>query len=101
MKNFIFACVAIGVIICLTAVSAFCVNGYAEKTLCLIEGGMYEDALEYYYRKQALLSVVVNGGELGRLEEALIDLCCGADGAKEKAVSVCKELASRERLILY
>ncbi len=101
MKNFIFSCVAVSVIICLTAVSAFCVNGYTEKTLSLISSGSYREALDYYHSKKDLLALVINGGELERLEEALIDLSYGVEGAKEKAVSVCKELASRERLILY
>lgn len=101
MKNFIFSCVAVAVIICLTAVSAFLINGYTEKTLALIDSGRGKDALEYYYKRKGLLELVISGGELERLEEALIDLSYGAEGAKEKAVSVCKELASRERIILY
>ncbi|MBO5981887.1 MAG: hypothetical protein J6Q24_05515 [Clostridia bacterium] len=101
MKNFIFSCVAISVIICLTALSAFFVNGYTEKTVDFINAGSYKEALDYYYMKESLLSLVINGGELERMEEALIDLSYGVEGAKEKAVSVCKELASRERLILY
>lgn len=101
MKNFIFSCVAVAVIICLTAVSAFFINGYTEKTLALIDSGRGKDALEFYYKRKSLLELVISGGELERLEEALIDLSYGAEGAKEKAVSVCKELASRERIILY
>lgn len=101
MKNFIFACVAIGVIFCLTAVSSFAVNRYTDNTLSLINADRHEDALDYYYRNEKYLSLVVNGGELERLEEALIELCHGVEGAKEKAVSVCKKLASGERLISY
>lgn len=101
MKNFIFSCVAVGVIICLTAASALFVNGYIQKTLELIDSGSYNEALEHYYKNENILALVINGGELTRLEEALIDLSCGADGAKEKAVSVCRELASGERLISY
>ncbi len=101
MKNFIFSCVAISVIIFLTAISAFSVNGYADKTLAFISSGSYREALDYYHERKDLLALVINGGELERLEEALIDLSYGVEGAKEKAVSVCKELASREQLILY
>ena len=99
MKNFIFACAAVAVIICMTAVSAFMMDGCTDTLLELISADRSREALEYYYIKEAYLSLVVGGAELERLEESLIDLCHGIPGAKEKAVSVCKELASRERLI--
>ena len=67
----------------------------------MINTDRHEDALDYYYRKEKYLSLVINGGELERLEEALIELCHGVEGAKEKAVSVCKELTSGEQLISY
>ena len=44
--------VAVGVIICLTAASALFVNGYIQKTLELIDGGSYNEALEYYYKNE-------------------------------------------------
>ncbi len=101
MKNFIFACVAVVVIICITAVVAFMMDDFTDALLELISTGKHREALEYYYRKEIYLSLAVGGTELERLEESLIDLCHGIPGAKEKAVSVCKELASRERLISY
>ncbi len=98
MKNFIFACAAVLLLAAVTAVSSVTVGRYTDETLSLVEKGEYQSAHRLFEQKKGVLSLTVSGGDLKALEENLIDLVNGQAGAKEKVISVCEEIASRQRI---
>lgn len=98
MKNFIFACVAVVLLAALTAVSSATVGAYTDETVALVESGSYQAAYDLFEQKKTALSLTVSGGDLKKLEENLIDLITGKGGAKEKVISVCEDINSRQRI---
>lgn len=98
MKNFIFACGAVLLLLAVTAFSSVTVGGYTDETSALINSDEYQPAYDLFIQKKDLLSLTVSGSDLKKLEESLIDLVNGVVGAKEKALSVCDEIRSRQRI---
>lgn len=100
MRHFVIAMVLLAVLITAVFASSAAVNGCMNGITELIMSGDHDGALALFEDSKYRLSASVNACELERLEEALIDLVAGAAEAKQKALSVCEEIASRERLCL-
>ena len=98
MKNFIFACCAVVVLVAGTLLSSLYVGRYAEETYDLVEKGEYQKAYDLFKQKKTMLSFTVNGHDIKSLEEGLIDLTSGAAGADERVTSLCEEILSRRRI---
>ncbi|MBO5403413.1 MAG: hypothetical protein J6A85_09610 [Clostridia bacterium] len=98
MKNFIFACCAVAVLVTGTLLSSLYVGRYAEETYDLVEKGEYQKAYDLFKQKKTMLSFTVNGHDIKSLEEGLIDLTRGAAGADERVMSLCEEIRSRQRI---
>lgn len=100
MRHFVIAMILLAVLITAVFASSAAVNGRISEITELINSGDHDGALDLFEESKYSLSASVNACELERLEEALIDLAAGVTEAKEKALSVCKEIANRERLCL-
>ena len=98
MKNFVFACCAVVVLVTGTLLSSLYVGRYAEETYDLVEKGEYQKAYDLFKQKKTMLSFTVNGHDIKSLEEGLIDLTHGAAGADEIVMSLCEEIRSRHRI---
>lgn len=98
MKNVIIAAALLLLLVCLTVASAVNVNRFASTAEALLLEGRYSEAAELFQRNRRILALTVGGDELERLEDALIRLVHDDESAAMTAVSVCREISSRERL---